>query len=133
MSLIVGLSTSSNALACRLLEPFHDKDKEKATTVFVGKPINYSITQKDKAAKITFSVVKTLRGENRKTWDVSIVSNANWQVPKSLDELKKCFGTKAEVGVTIPTQKTKEAVAVQEICNPPYIISLTSKGMNCIP
>lgn len=134
IALLVGLATSSSsALACRLIIPVQDSDKKKATTVFVGEPINYFITKKNDTAKITFKVVETLRGEKRNTWDVTIASNTNWSIPSSLEELKKCFGAKAEVGVTIPTIKSKDALAVQGVCNPPYIISLTGKGMNCIP
>jgi hypothetical protein len=116
-----------------ILQPFKDSDKAKATTVFIGEPISYSITKKGESAKISFKVVKTLRGKARTSWDVSIVSNINWSIPNSLDEFKRCFGTKAEVGVTIPDSKASDAIAVQNSgCNPPYIVSLTGKGMNCL-
>ena len=133
------LFTMGQALACIIIEPIQDKEKAKATTVFIGEPVKYVSEPANQhggisKAIISFKVLRTERGEDRRSWDVTIHSNINWSPPGSLARFKECFGSRAEVGIRISDQKSGSALAVQnEACNPPYILPLTPRGMNCIP
>jgi hypothetical protein len=127
------LFASIQGFACRSLEPFQDSDKATAKTVFEGEPTGYSLNKKDGSATISYKVIRTLRGEHRSTWEVGIRPSANWQIPSSLADLKRCFGTRTEVGVVLSGLKGEQTAAVQGVCGPPYLISQTGKGTNCVP
>ena len=129
----LALFASIQAFACRSLRPFQESDKATAQSVFEGEPTGYALNSKEGTARISYKVVRTLRGEHRSAWDVGIRSSINWQIPASLADLKRCFGTRTEVGVVQSGSKHDQAVAVQGVCDPPYLISLTGKGTNCIP
>jgi hypothetical protein len=127
------LFTSIQSFAWRSLRPFQETDKSTAQTVFEGEPTGYALNKDNGSARISYKVVRTLHGEHRSSWDVGIRSSTNWRIPASLADLKRCFGTRTEVGVVLSGAKHDQVAAVQGVCDPPYLISLTGKGTNCIP
>lgn len=122
---VFGVNSSS---ACPGLLPFADSDKAKANIVFEGKAVAYKLIKDRELANVTFEVSKTLKGESKKKWTVSISSNTNTQVPKNLKQFRSCYGNKSEVGViTSSAENTDVRAVVHGVCNPPYILPLPGK------
>ena len=117
------------AKACLVLAPFSDFDKPKAQVVFEGKAVGYEIDKNNKdKAKVTFEVLKTIKGENRKRWMVVLEGNTNTRIPKDMTQFVRCYSTRSEVGLLKATKKNEVAPLVSSTCNPPYILPLDSKA-----
>lgn len=141
-------------LACRITGPLTKKMEASAQSVFQGRVTAYKIlsaasdvkgAEPFSVARITVATTKTLRGENRKQWEVSWL-NGNFGLPATLDEFKKLYGDSVEIGVLQPGQEGNlsnsyqdnpkfyalfgnKPTVVQGICTMPYIKNLK----NCEP
>lgn len=82
--LLIALVYKTPASACMMLEPFKESDKLKAKTVFYGRAIDYKIIKENESAKVTFNVLKNIKGKKQKKWTVLIESNTNTSIPKNL-------------------------------------------------
>lgn len=118
ISLFLGLFLSSSFLliecafnqshACRITTPLTKELEDSAETVFRGKLISYQfITAPPLSkgqvpftyAKLRFKTLSTVRGENKKEWEL-IWLGGNLGVLTSQTEFVKQFSETVEVGIT---------------------------------
>jgi hypothetical protein len=129
--LISSFVFSTSTFACHP-GTFNDLQKAEAGVVFIGKPIAYQVVEKsnDKRrdpvkAKVTYEVTKTLKGENKKTWEFIISRNTDTGLPRNIKQLKKCYGAEAEVGLKTQSKESLPHL-VQGPCHPGYIIPVNA-------
>ena len=126
--IIVTIAFGQMTLACRMPKAFNVELKEKADVVFIGSMKEYAVTEKitDNHAEITFKVIKTLKGPNKKEWTAFLASNTNFEVPPNDKLFNKCFSKEFEVGLILQKKGQPMPKVVIGNCDPPYI--LPSKG-----
>lgn len=119
MFILLFLSASVTALACRSVEPFNTEDEVKADSVFIGRVTEYQLVNPEKAL-VSFEVIRKIKGQEFRSDKIVLESNINTKVPRNLDHFKRCYGLTTEVGM-------KDNKVMSGPCHPPYLLPLPSK------
>lgn len=112
-SVILSLALSTACIfpadSCRVTAPLSKNMEEAAQVVFYGRPSAYEIVtcpqqgkgiEPLKFARVSIDTSKTLRGENKKQWQV-IFLNGNFGLPENLSDFIKSYGNEIEVGIAL--------------------------------